>query len=129
MASSNGQALNSKQTHEQLHVDLNCFCEFIQDSDIDMFDPIKPDVGGCSGNYNEEDKITIISTSQHFGAHMVINHLQAEKHLLLQTHFFNVMFQWDVGGWIILGWILERWDGVVWTGFVWLRIGTSGELF
>jgi hypothetical protein len=41
--SSSGHALDSKQIHEQLHVDSDSFSEFSQDSDIDMFDCIDPD--------------------------------------------------------------------------------------
>jgi hypothetical protein len=49
MRSSSGHALDSKQIHEQLHDDLDYFCEFIQDSDIDIFDYIDLDaeITGC----------------------------------------------------------------------------------
>jgi hypothetical protein len=70
VASPSGQALDSKQIHEQLHVDSDFFSEFSQDSDIDMFDCIDPDAkisgpvlsDSCSnsddccggGGYNDE---------------------------------------------------------------------------
>jgi hypothetical protein len=108
MASSSGCELDSEQIHVQLHVDSDSFSEFSQDSVIDIFDRIDSDgVGGCSGGYSDEDhdnedwfsgtKVTMISIRYHLVPHLVINHLEADKCLFLQTNlcpYFNAnLFQ------------------------------------
>jgi hypothetical protein len=117
MASSRGRELDSKQIHEQLHDDSDPSCEFIHDSDIDVFERIGPDLsdscsnsdhGQVSGNVGGDyvggggytmktivkmgfygTKITVISI-YHFMRHLVINRFEADKCLFLQTNFYAI---------------------------------------